>query len=412
MVNDELCIENMKKLTVIIVKYNVKFYIDQCLHSLQAALEDIDAEVYVVDNHSRDGSVSYLKKRHPKVHVVASNHNLGFSRANNIAIRQSESEYVLLLNPDTIVGEASIRETLAFLDSYPKAGAVGVKMLNRNGSNAMESRRGLPSPMTSLYKLTGLCSRYPQSRRFGKYYMSYLPWDEPAQIEVISGAYFMVRRSALNDAGLLDEDFFMYGEDIDLSYRLLKKGYENWYLPTHILHYKGESTHKSSFRYVHVFYEAMFIFFRKHYGHMSFVVTLPIKAAIYTKATLELIGMIPSLIRDALGLRIRRHVKYPEYIFIGKDHAINKCRNLMRNKGVSAQFIRGDESHMPNGHLDHLDLIRPGQMTYIVYDIDSYSYDSIFRIFSSQPIENVYIGIYHQKDNIVITDKEVLKYES
>ncbi|MBQ1774271.1 MAG: glycosyltransferase family 2 protein [Prevotella sp.] len=399
----------MKKLTVVIVNYNVKYYIDQCLHSLRKALEDIDAEVYVVDNHSRDGSVAYIKKRHPKVHVVSSNHNLGFSRANNIAIRQSESEYVLLLNPDTIVGEGTIRETLSFMDAHPEAGATGVKMLNRNGSNALESRRGLPSPMTSLYKLLGLCNRYPKSRKFGRYYMSYLPWDKPSQIEIISGAYCMVRRTALNEAGLLDEDFFMYGEDIDLSYRLLKKGFQNWYLPTHILHYKGESTHKSSFRYVHVFYEAMLIFFRKHYGHMSFVVTLPIKAAIYGKATLELIGMVPSLIRDALGLRIRRHVKFPEYIFFGREHAINKCRRLARNKGVSAQFVVGDEQSIPNGHLDHLDLIQPGQTTYVVYDTDSFSYDSIFRIFSSRPMDNVYIGTYHPKDNLVITDKEVLK---
>ena len=399
----------MKKLTVVIVNYNVKYYIDQCLHSLQQALEGIDAEVYVVDNHSRDGSVSYIKKRHPRVNVVASNHNLGFSRANNIAIRQTESEYVLLLNPDTIVGEDTIRQTLDFMDAHPEAGATGVKMLNRNGSNALESRRGLPSPMTSLYKLLGLCTRYPQSRKFGRYYMSYLPWDKPAQIEIISGAYFMVRRDALREAGLLDEDFFMYGEDIDLSYRLLKKGYQNWYLPSHILHYKGESTHKSSFRYVHVFYEAMLIFFRKHYGHMSFIVTLPIKAAIYGKATLELIAMVPSLVRDALGLRIRRHVKFPEYIFIGREHAINKCRRLARNKGVSAQFIVGDEQSLPNGHLDHLDMIQPAQTTYVVYDTESYSYDSIFRIFSSKPMDNVFIGTYHQSVNLVVTDKEVLK---
>ena len=282
----------MKKLTVVIVNYNVKYYIDQCLHSLRKALEDIDAEVYVVDNHSRDGSVAYIKKRHPKVHVVSSNHNLGFSRANNIAIRQSESEYVLLLNPDTIVGEGTIRETLSFMDAHPEAGATGVKMLNRNGSNALESRRGLPSPMTSLYKLLGLCNRYPKSRKFGRYYMSYLPWDKPSQIEIISGAYCMVRRTALNEAGLLDEDFFMYGEDIDLSYRLLKSGYENWYLPLPITHYKGKSTRKTDYRYVHVFYQAMLIFFRKHYSHLGIFYTLPVKMAIYFRAFIALMDIL------------------------------------------------------------------------------------------------------------------------
>lgn len=391
----------MKKLTVVIVSYNVRYYLEQCIVSVQRAAQDIDYEIYVVDNDSRDDTVRYVTKRfRDEVNLVESQHNLGFARANNIAIRQSESEYVLLLNPDTFISEDSLRQVITFMDEHPKAGGVGVKMFNSNATIARESRRGLPTPWVSLQKMMGFSRRY---------YLSDLPWDQPAQIEVMSGAFCMLRRDVLNKIGLLDKDFFMYGEDIDLSYRLLKKGFQNWYLPTHILHYKGESTHKSSFRYVHVFYEAMLIFFRKHYGHMSFVVTLPIKAAIYGKATLELIGMVPSLIRDALGLRIRRHVKFPEYIFFGREHAINKCRRLARNKGVSAQFVVGDEQSIPNGHLDHLDLIQPGQTTYVVYDTDSFSYDSIFRIFSSRPMDNVYIGTYHPKDNLVITDKEVLK---
>ena len=172
------------------------------------------------------------------------------------------------------------------MDAHPDAGAAGVRMLQGNGSDAKESRRGLPSPMVAFYKMAGLCSRYPQSRRFGHYYMGYLPWSEPAQIEVVSGAYCLLRREVLDKVGLLDEDYFMYGEDIDLSYRIFKGGYHNYYLPEKILHYKGESTHKSSFRYVHVFYDAMLIFLRKHYGHVSFLLALPIKAAVYMKAAL------------------------------------------------------------------------------------------------------------------------------
>ena len=257
------------KLSVVIVNYNVKYYLQQCLESLQRALKGVEAEVFVVDNHSHDGSVAYLRSRFPDVHFIASAHNLGFAGGNNIAIRQSKGEYVLLLNPDTVVGEEVIHASIDFMDSHPAAGGHGVQMLTHCGERALESRRGLPSPMVSFYKMVGLCKHFPQSDRFAHYYMGSLSWDVPGKIEVISGAYCFLRRSALDKVGLLDEDFFMYGEDVDLSYRLLKGGFENWYLPVRILHYKGESTQKSSFRYVHVFYDAMLIFFRKHYGGMN-----------------------------------------------------------------------------------------------------------------------------------------------
>ena len=241
------------KLSVIIVSYKVRFYIEQSLRSLLRAVDGIDTEIFVVDNHSDDGSVEFISERFPDVNVIDSSRNLGFSRANNLAMRQCEGEYILLLNPDTIVAETTIRDVLNFMDTHPKAGGAGVMMLKDNGEKAMESRRGIPTPMTSFYKMSGLCGRYPMSHRFGHYYMSYLPWDKPERIEIVSGAFFMLRHAAINKVGMLDEDFFMYGEDIDLSYRLLKGGYENWYIPAPILHYKGESTHKSSFRYVHVF---------------------------------------------------------------------------------------------------------------------------------------------------------------
>ena len=284
------------KLSVIIVNYNVKYYTEQCLNSLVRALDGIESEVFVVDNHSKDDSVGYLSRRFKWVSLIDSNHNLGFARANNIAIGQSSGEYVLLINPDTFVGEDTIRSVLAFMEEHPRAGGAGVKMFNPDGTRAMESRRGLPTPLTSFYKMFGLCARFPRSRTFGRYYMGYLSWEEPVQIEVISGAFCLLRRSALDEVGLLDEDFFMYGEDIDLSYRLLKGGFENWYLPFPILHYKGESTHKTSFRYVHVFYQAMLIFFRKHYGHLSFCITIPVKVAIYAKAFAALVAIFAALV--------------------------------------------------------------------------------------------------------------------
>lgn len=398
------------KLSVIIVNYNVKHYLYQCLESVYRAIKGLDAEVFVVDNHSRDGSIYYVSSRFERVNYVESNHNLGFARANNIAIRQSQGEFVLLLNPDTFVSEDSIRETLAFMEEHEDAGAVGVKMLKSDGTKAMESRRGLPTPMTSFYKMTGLCKRFPESRRFGHYYMGYLPWDKPVEIEVVSGAYCMVRRSALDKVGMLDEDFFMYGEDIDLSYRLLKGGYHNWYLPVSILHYKGESTQKSSFRYVHVFYEAMLIFFRKHYGSSSLWLTVPIKIAIYLKASLALVRMQTSKLRKMLGFFSPRHRREPDYIFIGSVASITQCRKLARKKGLSGEFIVANEKVRPEGHLSILDDIDASRnYVYIVYDTDAYSYKTILENFSKTNMPNVFVGTYNQRTKTIITAEEILR---
>ena len=271
-----------KKVAVVIVSYNVCRLLDECLQSVRKALEGIDGEVFVVDNRSSDGTVETLQPRYPEVHFVANSENVGFARANNQAIRQSQSEYVLLLNPDTVVYKETIRGTLDFLDAHPEARGAGIRILTREGVPAPESRRAIPTPWVSMLKMLGFTRRY---------YMSHLSWNEPGRIEVVSGAYCMLRRKALDQVGLLDEDFFMYGEDIDLSYRLLKGGWQNWYLPYDIVHYKGESTQKSSFRYVHTFYQAMLIFFRKHYGHLSLVFSLPIKTAIYFRAFLALVSM-------------------------------------------------------------------------------------------------------------------------
>ena len=272
------------KLSVIIVSYNVRTFVEQCLDSVQRASEGIEGvEVFVVDNDSHDDTVEVVSRRYPWVHLIANDDNLGFARANNIAIRQSQGEYVLLLNPDTIVDEATLRGAVGFMDDHPQVGGAGVRMHNADGTLAPESRRAIPTPWVSCLKMLGFTRRY---------YMSHLPWDEPARIEVISGAFCLLRRTALEQVGLLDEDFFMYGEDIDLSFRLLKGGWQNWYLPLDIVHFKGESTQKSTFRYVHVFYQAMLIFFRKHYSHLSIFYTLPVKAAIYFRAAIALTDII------------------------------------------------------------------------------------------------------------------------
>ncbi len=271
------------KLSVVIVSYNVRPYLTACLDSVKKAIEGIDAEVFVVDNHSSDDSVEVLVRDYPSVHLINNNENLGFSKANNIAIKQAHGQYVLLLNPDTVVESETLKGVIAFMDAHPEAGGAGVRMHNADGTIAPESRRAIPTPLVAAQKMLGFAKRY---------YLSNLPWHEPVQIEVVSGAFMMLRHEAIKQVGLLDEDYFMYGEDIDLSFRLLKGGWQNWYLPYDIVHYKGQSTSKSDFRYVHVFYQAMLIFFRKHYSHLCLFFTLPVKFAIYFRASLALADII------------------------------------------------------------------------------------------------------------------------
>lgn len=279
------------KLSIVIVNYNVEHFLEQCLFSVRKAIANIEAEVFVVDNNSVDGSLKMLADKFPEVKVIANKDNVGFSRANNQAIRISTGEYVLLLNPDTVVEDDTFTKTIEFMDSHPDAGGLGVKMVDGKGRFLPESKRGLPTPATAFYKMFGLTKLFPHSKRFARYYMGHLNNDEINEVEILAGAFMLMRRETLDKCGLLDETFFMYGEDIDLSYRITLAGYKNYYYPkTRIIHYKGESTKKTSVNYVLVFYKAMEIFVRKHFANkgaktFSFFINL----AIYFKAFLALL---------------------------------------------------------------------------------------------------------------------------
>ena len=274
------------KLSVIIVNYNVRAYLEQCLRTVFKALEGMEGDVFVVDNQSTDGSVEMVREKFPRVKLVANTENVGFSRANNQAIRASRSEYVVLLNPDTVVGEEVFHKVISFLDAHPKAGGLGVKMIDGTGHFLPESKRGLPTPAVAFYKIIGLTRMFPHSRVFGRYHLGHMAENAAARIEILSGACMFLRKKTLDEVGLLDESFFMYGEDIDLSYRITLGGYENWYFPeARIIHYKGESTKKSSVNYVFVFYNAMAIFAQKHFTRRGTnLLSLLINGSIYLSA--------------------------------------------------------------------------------------------------------------------------------
>lgn len=280
------------KLSIVIVNYNVKHFLEQCLKSVYQAIQNIEAEVFVVDNNSIDGSQDMVRSSFPDVKLIANSKNTGFSTANNQAIKESKGEYVLLLNPDTVVPENCFQALLEFADETPDLGGCGIPMYDGQGNYLPESKRGLPTPEVAFYKMIGLNKLFPKSKKFGKYHLGYLAPDQNHEVEILAGAFMLIRKKVLDKIGLLDETFFMYGEDIDLSYRITKAGWKNYYFAgSRIIHYKGESTKKLSTNYVKVFYKAMVIFAEKHYaGSNQKLFKLFINMAIYGRASLSLVS--------------------------------------------------------------------------------------------------------------------------
>jgi GT2 family glycosyltransferase len=279
-------------LSIIIVNYKVKFFLEQALLAVRRAAEGMTVEVWVVDNASGDGSAHLVQERFPEVKLLLNERNVGFAQANNQAIQQSSGQYILLLNPDTVIAEDTLRICRDFMDQHPQAGALGVKMIDGTGVFLPESKRGFPSPFVAFCKTFGLSRFFPKSRRFNRYHLGFLSKDENHEVDILSGAFMFIRKAALEQVGLLDERFFMYGEDIDLSYRIQQGGYTNHYLAsTPIIHYKGESTKKGSLNYVRTFYQAMILFARKHFqGGPARNFVFMLQLAIYFRAFLTLLS--------------------------------------------------------------------------------------------------------------------------
>ncbi|MBC7872466.1 MAG: glycosyltransferase, partial [Ferruginibacter sp.] len=280
------------ELSVIIVNYNVKHFLEQCLYSVEKAVGTLEAEIIVVDNNSADNSMEYLRPKFPGVQFIANKENLGFAKGCNQGWHAAKGRFVLFLNPDTILPEDCFQKCLSFFESDPGTGALGIKMVDGSGRFLKESKRAFPSPMTSLYKLFGLSKLFPRSKTFSRYHLGHLDENENNEVDVLAGAFMMIKREVLDKIGGFDETFFMYGEDVDLSYRIQKAGYKNYYFAGgSIIHFKGESTRKGTMNYVRMFYNAMSIFVRKHYGGgRAGIFIFLIQVAIWFKAALTATG--------------------------------------------------------------------------------------------------------------------------
>lgn len=273
-------------LSIVIVNYNTKELLRQTVESIIKTSFGFDYEIIVVDNSSKDNSVEMVRENFESVVLIANSSNLGYAKANNMGINKAAGRYVLLLNSDTIVLEDCLQDCVKYMDNNKNIGALGCRVVLRNGELDHACKRGFPTPEASLYYLLKLDKLFPNSRRFGQYDLTYLPQDEINEVDVLIGAFMMVRKHVIDEIGLLDEDFFMYGEDIDWCYRIKAAGYINVYYPRQkIIHYKGASSRKRRFMTIYEFHRAMLLFYKKHYLHKyNFLVTL----TVYTGVALRL----------------------------------------------------------------------------------------------------------------------------
>jgi len=281
-------------LSIVIINYNVKAFLTQCLDSIYRSQTQYSYEVIVIDNASADSGKDMILRLFPKVRWTDNAQNVGFGKANNQGFEQAKGDYTLILNPDTVLREDTLEVSFNYLKAHPEVGGLGIKGIDGSGQFLPESKRGLPTPMTAFFKISGLSRIFPRSPVFSRYHLGHLDPDSNHQVDILVGCYMMVPTDLLHQVGGFDPQYFMYGEDIDLSYELLKTGRQNHYLAeSQIIHYKGESTKRGSLNYVRMFYQAMVLFARKQFsGGSALAYTLLIYTGIYLRAGLAILARL------------------------------------------------------------------------------------------------------------------------
>lgn len=368
-------------ITIVIVSFRVKHFLEQTIRSAQEALKGLSGEIIVVDNNSADDTMPYIKPKFPGVTFIENKENVGFARANNQAIMQAKGTYTLILNPDTIITPECLQKPLEWMAQHPHCGAIGLHMIDGNGQFLPESKRAFPTPWVSFCKIFGLSKLFPYSRAFAKYHLRYLDEFQPHAIDILAGAYMFCRTDLLQKIGGFDEDFFMYGEDIDLSYRMVKEGYQNWYLPVNMIHYKGESTKKDSMRYVKVFYEAMLIFYRKHFPRFRAVVYPFIKLGVLVRQGLAVARRLFSSLFGKSSTPIEYRAGW--VILSSKPDAVAKA------VGIKDYATQMPESGAAN----------------VLIDDASHSYEQIVGTIAANHSKDRFFHIYANESGIVITPK-------
>jgi len=395
------------RLSIIIINYNVKYFLEQCLLSVLMAIKNINAEIFVIDNASVDGSFDFFKNRFPQVNFIWNNSNPGFAKANNEALKLAQEEYILFLNPDTIVPEDCFEKCIAFLKSQENACALGIKMIDGSGKFLRESKRAFPSPVTSFFKISGMSKIFPRSKIFAKYHLGNLSENQNHPVDVLAGAFMMIPKKILDITGGFDEQFFMYGEDIDLSYRIQKAGFTNYYFAeSTILHFKGESTEKGSLNYVKMFYKAMSIFVKKHYGKSAGIFTFFIQLAIFLRAGLS---AIRRLIKPVIKICFFKKPAL-EYLIVGSEEEINNAKKYLNAaeqniKNLHPIPIDRESKTNSSDILNRIENLSKGErILQIIFCHGTLSYKNIFEIIP-QIRKQINIHLFSEGSHAIISSR-------
>ena len=390
-------------LSVIIVNYNVKYFLEQCLCSVIKACNDIDAEIFVVDNNSTDGSRDYLEKKFPQVNFRWKNSNDGFAKANNSVLSETKGGHILFLNPDTILPEDCFEKSLAFFQSHADCGALGVRMIDGSGKYLKESKRSFPSTVASFYKLAGFATLFPASTSFAKYYAGHLDEKQNAEVDVLAGAFMMVSRQVLNKVKGFDEDYFMYGEDIDLCYRIQKTGYKNYYFAdTTIIHFKGESTQKNSYEYLRTFYAAMKIFVTKHYTKNKLTL-LFLKASVGFS---KLVAFVMLLLKKTVGIKQQSNKPLQTIIIAGQER-FDQMIHLIKHAAIPV-IVTGrvavdkDDKGVALSTMDNMEAcIRENNIDLLIFCEGILSFKAIIDIMESLALKTDFLFHADNSSSIV-----------
>lgn len=383
----------MNRITTVIVNYRLKYFLEQTLLSVREAYTNIPGQTIVIDNNSGDDSIEFLRPRFPEVKFICNSHNVGFAKANNQGFALADTEFILVLNPDTIIGKETLKDAVDWMDNHLDCASIGVRMVDGNGNFLPESKRSFPSIWNSFCKLFGLSSIFPQSRTFARYHLRYLDEMSTHKVPVLAGAFMLLRTSIVKKIGGFDEDFFMYGEDMDLSYRMMTEGCYNYYLPTPIIHYKGECTKTNSINYIKVFYEAMLIFYRKHYRRNGWLCKSLIYSAIGLRSC---ISAIYKKILSPIG-KLFKHNSKDATTFIVSTRP-DSIINILGKEGFSSKDLNIIDSlnYLPENHTSAVN---------IILDDRENDYNTIIKSIIAHCHKKRRFHIFSGRNNIIISPK-------
>lgn len=376
------------QLSIIILNYNVRYFLEQCILSVQNATQNLDAEIIVVDNNSPDDSCQMMKEHFPDVILIENKENAGFPKGNNIGVNIAKGQYICILNPDTVVAEDTFEKVLAFAKTKKELGIVGCKLIDGTGNFLPESKRGIPTPFVAFTKIFSLYKIFPGIKSFGKYYASHINENQTGKVEILVGAFMVMKKETYQEVGGFDEDCFMYSDDIDLSYMVLKTGKHNYYFhETTVIHYKGESTIKDG-TYMKRFQEAMNFFYKKHF-----------KTSIFFSLFMKLGIIFFSFIKMFQG-KTKEKPKPENYIYVS-EHPDSATLELLKEK-LNSEIASNEEA----GNL---------KRTEFILDVNSLGFKKAIALIESKKNQNSTFKMLLKKSNFLIgsnssTDRgEVIK---